>query len=119
MSEPDYSGKNIFYHNYLYFNSFPLILNFERNLIKLVGNRFSDRMGNRKPVFRSSVSSIFKCRCGRLGCILLRNTLPRITGSAPFPPVSSRDARNCRGLISLPISTTEETQETQDIGLGL
>jgi hypothetical protein len=45
--------------------------------------------------------------------------LPRITRSAPFPPISSRGARRCREPISLPISTTEETHETLDIGLGL
>jgi hypothetical protein len=50
---------------------------------------------------------------------LLRTTLPRITRSAPFPPVSSRGARSCRVPVSLPISTTEETHGTQDIGLGL
>jgi hypothetical protein len=50
---------------------------------------------------------------------VLRTTLPRITRSTPFPPVSSRDARNCRGLVSLPISTTEETHKTHGIGLGL
>jgi hypothetical protein len=50
---------------------------------------------------------------------LLRTTLPRITRSAHFPPVSSRDARSCRGPISLHISTTEETHETHDIGLDL
>jgi hypothetical protein len=50
---------------------------------------------------------------------LLRTTLPRITRSAPFPPVSSRDVRSCRELVSLPINTTEETHETLDIGLGL
>jgi hypothetical protein len=49
----------------------------------------------------------------------LRTTLPRITRSAPFPPVSSRGARRCREPVSLPISTTEETHETLDIGLGL
>jgi hypothetical protein len=51
--------------------------------------------------------------------ILLRTTLPRITRSAPFPPVSSRGARSCREPVSLPISTTEETHETHDIGLEL
>jgi hypothetical protein len=50
---------------------------------------------------------------------VLRTTLPWITRSAPFPPVSSRDARRCREPVSLPISTTEETHETLDIGLGL
>jgi hypothetical protein len=50
---------------------------------------------------------------------LLRTTLPRITRSAPFPPVSSRGARRCREPVSLPISTTEKTHETLDIGLGL
>jgi hypothetical protein len=50
---------------------------------------------------------------------LLRTTLPRITRSAPFPPVSSRGARRCREPVFLPISTTEETHETLDIGLGL
>jgi hypothetical protein len=50
---------------------------------------------------------------------VLSNTLPRITRSAPFPPVSSRGARNCREPVSLPISTTEETHETHDIGLSL
>jgi hypothetical protein len=50
---------------------------------------------------------------------VLRTTLPRITRSAPFPPVSSRGARRCREPVSLPISTTEETHETLDIGLGL
>jgi hypothetical protein len=50
---------------------------------------------------------------------VLRTTLPRITRSVPFPPVSSRGARSCRGPVSLPISTTEETHETHDIGLGL
>jgi hypothetical protein len=50
---------------------------------------------------------------------LLRTTLPRITRSAPFPPVSSRGARRCRELVPLPISTTEKTRETLDIGLGL
>jgi hypothetical protein len=49
---------------------------------------------------------------------VLRTTLPRITRSAPFPPISSRDARRCREPVSLPISTTEETHETLDIGLG-
>jgi hypothetical protein len=38
------------------------------------------------------------------------------SSSAPFLCVS---ARSCRGLVSLPISTTEKTHETQDIGLGL
>jgi hypothetical protein len=51
--------------------------------------------------------------------IVLRTTLPRITRSAPFPPVSSRGARRCREPVSLPISTTEETHETLDIGLSL
>jgi hypothetical protein len=51
--------------------------------------------------------------------LLLRTTLPRITRSAPFPPVSSRGARRCRELVSLPINTTEKTHETLDIGLGL
>jgi hypothetical protein len=50
---------------------------------------------------------------------MLRTTLPRITKSAPFSPISSRGARSCRESVSLPISTTEETHETQDIGLGL
>jgi hypothetical protein len=50
---------------------------------------------------------------------VLRTTLPRITRSAPFPPVSSRGARRCREPVSLPISTTEETHKTLDIGLGL
>jgi hypothetical protein len=50
---------------------------------------------------------------------LVRTMLPRITRSAPFPPVSSRGARRCREPVSLPISTTEETHETLDIGLGL
>jgi hypothetical protein len=50
---------------------------------------------------------------------VLRNTLPRITRSAPFPHISSRGARRCREPVSLPISTTEETHETLDIGLGL
>jgi hypothetical protein len=50
---------------------------------------------------------------------LLRTTLPRITRSAPFPPVSSKGARRCREPVSLPISTTEETHKTLDIGLGL
>jgi hypothetical protein len=50
---------------------------------------------------------------------LLRTTLPQITRSAPFPPVSSRGARRCREPVSLPISTTEETHETHDIELGL
>jgi hypothetical protein len=50
---------------------------------------------------------------------LLRTTLPRITRSAPFPPVSSRGTRNCREPVFLLISTTEETHETHDIGLGL
>jgi hypothetical protein len=50
---------------------------------------------------------------------VLRNTLPQIIRSAPFPPVSSRGARSCREPVSLPISTTEETHETLDIGLGL
>jgi hypothetical protein len=36
-----------------------------------------------------------------------------------LPPVSSRGARRCRELVSLPISTTVETHETLDIGLGL
>jgi hypothetical protein len=45
--------------------------------------------------------------------LLLRTTLPRITRSAPFPPVSSRGTRSCRVLVSLPISTTEETHETR------
>jgi hypothetical protein len=56
-------------------------------------------------------------RAGAQG--LLRTTLPRITRSAPFPPVSSRGARNCTRPVSLPINTTEETHETLDIGLGL
>jgi hypothetical protein len=51
--------------------------------------------------------------------ILLRTTLPRITRYTPFPPVSSRGAKSCREPVSLPISTTEETHETHDIGLGL
>jgi hypothetical protein len=50
---------------------------------------------------------------------VLRTTLPRITRSAPFPPVSSRDARSCRWPVSLSISTTKKTHETQDIGLSL
>jgi hypothetical protein len=50
---------------------------------------------------------------------VLRSTSPRITRSASFPPVSSRGARSCRVPVSLSISTTEETHETQDIGLGL
>jgi hypothetical protein len=58
-------------------------------------------------------------RGDRSSCTVLRTTLPRITRSAPFPPVSSRGARTCRRLVSLPISTTEETHETLDIGLGL
>jgi hypothetical protein len=53
------------------------------------------------------------------GKYVLRTTLPRITRSAPFPPVSSRGVRRCREPVSLPISTTEETHETLDIGLGL
>jgi hypothetical protein len=64
--------------------------------------------------------------CGRslvVSCmrrsVLLRSTSPRITRSAPFPPVSSRGARSCRVPVSLPINTTEETHEIQDIGLGL
>jgi hypothetical protein len=44
---------------------------------------------------------------------MLRTTLPRITRSAPFPPVSSRGARSCRVPVSLRISTTEKTHETQ------
>jgi hypothetical protein len=51
--------------------------------------------------------------------LLLRTTLPRITRSAPFPPVSSRGSRSCRGPVSLPISITEETHERQYVGLGL
>jgi hypothetical protein len=51
--------------------------------------------------------------------LLLRTTLPRITRSAPFPSVSNRGARRCREPVSLPISTTEETHVTLDIGLGL
>jgi hypothetical protein len=50
---------------------------------------------------------------------VLRTTSPRITRFAPFPPVNIRDARSCRGPVSLPISTTEETREIQDIRLGL
>jgi hypothetical protein len=50
---------------------------------------------------------------------VLRTTLPRITRSALFPLVSSRDARSCRGPVSLSISTTEETHKTHGIGLGL
>jgi hypothetical protein len=50
---------------------------------------------------------------------VLRTTLPRITRSASFPPISSRGARRCREPVSLPISTTEETHETLDVGLGL
>jgi hypothetical protein len=50
---------------------------------------------------------------------VLRTTLPRITRSAPFPLVSSRGARSCRELVSLPIITSEETHKTHDIGLGL
>jgi hypothetical protein len=50
---------------------------------------------------------------------VLRTTLPRITRSAPFPPVSRLGARRCREPVSLPINTTEETHETLDIGLGL
>jgi hypothetical protein len=51
---------------------------------------------------------------------LSRTTLPRITRSALFPPVSSRGARSCRKEpVSLPLSTTEETHETHDIGLCL
>ena len=50
---------------------------------------------------------------------MLRTTLPRIIRSVPFPPVSSRGARSCREPVSLPISTTEETHETRDIGLDL
>jgi hypothetical protein len=50
---------------------------------------------------------------------LLKTTLPWITRSAPFPPISSRGARSYRGTVSLPISMIEETHETQDIGLGL
>jgi hypothetical protein len=50
---------------------------------------------------------------------VLRTTLPQITRSAPFPPVSSRGVRRCRELVSLPISTTEETHETLNIGLDL
>jgi hypothetical protein len=50
---------------------------------------------------------------------VLRTMLPRITRSAPFPPVSSRGTKSCRGHVSLPISTTEETHETLDIGLDL
>jgi hypothetical protein len=45
--------------------------------------------------------------------------LDALDASAPFPPVSSRGARRCRELVSLPISTTEETHETLDIGLDL
>jgi hypothetical protein len=44
---------------------------------------------------------------------LLRTTLPQITRSAPFPPVSSRGARSCRVSVSLPISTTDNTHETR------
>jgi hypothetical protein len=49
---------------------------------------------------------------GYAGSLLLRTT------SAPHP-VSSRDAKSYRELVSLPISTTEETHETHDIGLGI
>jgi hypothetical protein len=50
---------------------------------------------------------------------VLRTTLPRITRSAPFLPVSRLGARSCREPISLPISITEETHETLDIELDL
>jgi hypothetical protein len=50
---------------------------------------------------------------GRPASFLLRTTLPRITRSALFPPVSIRGARSCRVAVSLPISTTEETHETR------
>jgi hypothetical protein len=50
---------------------------------------------------------------------LLRTTLPQITRSVLFPPVSSRGARSYREPVSLPLSTTEETHETHDIRLGL
>jgi hypothetical protein len=46
--------------------------------------------------------------------LVLRTTLPRITRSAPFPPVSSRGVRRCRQPVSLPTSTTEEN--TRDTG---
>jgi hypothetical protein len=51
--------------------------------------------------------------------MLLRTTLPRITRSAPFPPVSSRDAISCRGLVSLSHKHDRKTHKTQYIGLGL
>jgi hypothetical protein len=38
---------------------------------------------------------------------VLRTMSPRITRSVPFPPVSSRGARSCRELVSLPRSTTD------------
>jgi hypothetical protein len=50
---------------------------------------------------------------------IVENYVTRITRSAPFPPVSSRDARSYRGLVSLPISTTEEIHKTHGIGLNL
>jgi hypothetical protein len=53
------------------------------------------------------------------GTTVLVTTLPYITRSAHFSPVSSRGARRCRELVSLPINSTEETHETLDIGLGL
>jgi hypothetical protein len=43
---------------------------------------------------------------------LLITTLPRITRSALFPSVSSRDAISCRVSVSLSISTTEKTRDT-------
>jgi hypothetical protein len=52
-----------------------------------------------------------RIRCALLK--MLRTTLPRITRSTPFPPVSSRGVRSCREPVSLPRSTTEGTHETQ------
>jgi hypothetical protein len=43
---------------------------------------------------------------------VLRTTLPRITRSAPFPPISSRGIRRCREPVFLPISNRGNTRDT-------
>jgi hypothetical protein len=50
---------------------------------------------------------------------LLTTTLPRITRSTHFPPISRLGARSCGRLVSLLRSIIEETRERQYVGLGL
>jgi hypothetical protein len=47
-----------------------------------------------------------------------RTTLPWITRSAPFPPVSSTIARRCGRPVYLAQKHDRETHETRNVGLG-